>query len=102
MFGSDFMKKIQDAQAAMNAMQEKMAITKVEYSAGGGMVTVLMNGKRDLLNIVIDKKVVDPNDIEMLQDLIVAAINGASDKVEQTMKDEMGGLLSDMGLPLGM
>ena len=78
-------------------MQEKMAkVTEnleVVGSSGGGMVTVKMNGNKQLLDIVIDQEVVDPEDVEMLQDMIMAAVNDATRKADEEMNEQMGGML---------
>ncbi|RKZ28786.1 YbaB/EbfC family nucleoid-associated protein [bacterium] len=97
MFGKDFMKKLQQAQSAISEMQAKLDEIKVEFSTGGGMVTVVMNGKKELLDLRIDAQVVDPNDVEMLQDLIMAAINGASMQVEDEIQKQMGDLQNLLG-----
>jgi DNA-binding YbaB/EbfC family protein len=76
-----------------------MADLRVEASAGGGMVVVSVNGHKHLLSIRIDPDVVDRDDIGMLQDLIVAAVNDAHRQVDEELKRGMGGLLSSLGLP---
>jgi len=73
------MKQVQQMQ---EQMQRQMAELRVEGTAGGGMVKATMNGSKELLGVVIDKEAVDPNDVEMLQDLVVAAVNEASRKVD--------------------
>ncbi len=100
MFGKDFMKKLQQAQSAIRQMQEQLESVRVEFSAGGGMVTVVMNGKKDLIDIRIDPQVVDPNDVEMLQDLIIAAVNGASSRVEERIQEQMGQLQGMFGIDM--
>lgn len=97
MFGKDFMKKLQEAQTAISEMQTNLEKIQVEFSAGGGMVTAAMNGRKDLVEIRIDPQVVDPDDIEMLQDLVIAAVNGASAQVEEKIKEEMGDLQAMLG-----
>ena len=79
-----------------DALQKKMQETVVESSAGGGSVTVKMDGHKQLLNIRIDPEIVRSGDIEMLQDLITAAVNGASRKVDDTMQSAMGGVLGGL------
>jgi len=79
-----------------DALQKKMQETVVESSAGGGSVTVKMDGHKQLLNIRIDPEIVRAGDIEMLQDLITAAVNGASRKVDDTMQSAMGGVLGGL------
>ncbi len=77
------MKQVQQMQAQM---QQRMAELRVEGSAGGGMVKATMNGNKEVLSVTIDKEAVDPNDVEMLQDLVVAAVNEASRKVDEEMQ----------------
>src|SRR5262249_46043965 len=71
-------------------MQRKMQELRVEGSAGGGMVKATMNGSKELLAVAIDKEAVDPNDVEMLQDLVVAAVNEAARKVDEEMQSSLG------------
>jgi len=100
MFGKDFLKKLQEAQSAISEMQTNLENIKVEFSSGGGMITATMNGKKDLLDISINPQVVNPDDVEMLQDLIIAAVNGASTSVEDKIKEEMGDLQAMFGQQL--
>jgi nucleoid-associated protein EbfC len=79
-------------------LQQKMAQTIVEGSAGGGSVTVKMNGNKQILGLKIEPEVVQSGDIEMLQDLVAAAFNDASHKVDDAMKSQLGGVLGGMGL----
>ena len=94
---------IQDmlAQARQQAekLQEKMQQTVVEASSGGGSVTVKMNGQKQVLSVVIEPEVVKSGDVEMLQDLVTAAVNAAAQKVDDAMKSSLGGMLGGMGLP---
>ncbi len=96
-FGN-MMKQIKLLQQKMQKIQEELAERKVEGSAGGGMVTAIVNGKQELLEIKIDKEVVDPEDIEMLQDLIVAAVNQALKKSQEMMNEEMAKLTGGLGI----
>jgi hypothetical protein len=80
-------------------LQEKMQQTVVEASSGGGSVTVKMNGQKQVLSVVIEPDVVKSGDIEMLQDLVMAAVNAAAQKVEDAMKSSLGGMLGGLGLP---
>ncbi len=80
-------------------MQKKMAQTIVEATAGGGSVSVKMNGQKQLLSVKIEEEVVKSGDVEMLQDLITAAVNEASRRVDQAMQSSLGNMLSGMGLP---
>jgi hypothetical protein len=99
---SNIMKQAQQMQERMKKLQEEAAGKTVEATSGGGMVTVVANGRQEVLSIKIDPSVVDPKDIEMLQDLVTAAVNEALRKSQDLMKEEMGKLTSGMGLPPGM
>ena len=90
------MKQVQQMQAQM---QQRMAELRVEGSAGGGMVKATMNGNKELLSVTIDKEAVDPNDVEMLQDLVVAAVNEASRKVDEEMQGQIGAMTGGMKIP---
>lgn len=89
------------AQAKQHAdeLQKKMAQTVIEATAGGGSVTVKMNGQKQLLSVKIEPEVVKSGDVEMLQDLVTAAVNEASRRVDQAMQSSLGGMLGGMGLP---
>lgn len=93
------LKQAQQVQAKMAEMQEKLAKQTVEVSAGGGMVTVVMNGQHEIVSITIDPEVVDPSDVEMLEDLIMAACNEARAKVDDMVKSEMSGLTGGLPIP---
>ena len=80
-------------------LQKQMAELRVEATAGGGMVTVRVNGHKQLQRLVIDPEVVSKDDVPMLQDLIVAAINDAHRKVHETLAQQMSGLMGGMNLP---
>lgn len=95
----DFGKFLKRAQELQKQLQEKMESMEVESSSGGGMVTVRMNGKKELLSIEIDPEVVTDADREMLQDLILAAVNDASRKVDEALADELGGLTGGLKIP---
>ena len=84
------------------ALQQKMAETVVEASSGGGAVSVRMNGQKHLLSVTIDPETVKSGDIEMLQDLVVAAVNEATRKADEAMQSTVGGMLGAMGLPGGL
>ncbi len=80
-------------------LQKKMQATVVEASSGGGSVTVRMNGAKQALQISIDPELVKGGDLEMLQDLVTAAVNAAVRKVDETLQSSLGGMLGGMGLP---
>jgi nucleoid-associated protein EbfC len=84
---------MKQAQQMQERLQKEMAALSVEASAGGGMVTATLNGAKQLLSIKIDPEVVSKDDIEMLQDLIVAAVNDAHRKADEEMQKKMGGML---------
>lgn len=96
------MKKVQKLQADMAKMQEEVKKKTVDVSAGGGVVKVVINGDKQIQSLKIDPSAVDPNDVEMLEDLIAAAVNESIRKVDDMMTKEMGKLTNGMGLPPGM
>ena len=84
---------MQQAREMQERLQKQMAELKVEASAGGGMVTVVVNGSKQIQSLKIDPEVVSKEDVEMLQDLIVAAVNDAQRKVDEEMAQKMGGMM---------
>ncbi len=84
---------MKQAQQMQDQMQRQMANIQVEGTAGGGMVKAAMNGNKELLAITIDKEAVDPDDVEMLQDLVKAAVNEAARKVDEEMQGAMGSMM---------
>lgn len=95
----NMMKQVQKMQREMAKLQEELEQREVESSAGGGVVTVVATGKKELKEIKIKPEVVDPDDIEMLEDLILAAANEALRKAEEMMSSEMSKLTGGLGLP---
>ena len=93
------MKQAQKMQAKIMKIQEEMGEQSVEASAGGGMVTVTANGKQEILSIRIEPEVVDPEDVEMLQDLVAAAVNEALKKAQEMVAEEMAKVTGGMQLP---
>ena len=93
------MKQVQQMQKKMMQMQSELEEREVEASSGGGAVSVKVNGKKEILEITIDKDVVDPDDVEMLQDLILAATNEALRQAEEMMTKEMSKVTGGMNLP---
>ncbi|MDQ1351818.1 MAG: nucleoid-associated protein EbfC [Acidobacteriota bacterium] len=89
------------AQDMSKKMEEQMDSIEVEGNAGGGMVKVMMNGHKNVLSVEISKEVVDPDDVEMLQDLVTAAVNDALAKVDDELKDNLGGMPGMPGMPGG-
>jgi len=92
------MKQAQQLQTKMLKLQEEMAEKTVETTSGGGMVKVVANGRQQLVSIQIEKEVVDPDDVEMLQDLILAAVNDALIKAQEMVTGEMNKLTGGMNL----
>ena len=97
-FGN-ILKQAQQMHAKIAQLQEEMAGKTVEASSGGGMVNVVMNGKQEVLNIRIDPEVVNREDVEMLQDLIVAAVNEAIRKSQEMMTEEMKKVTGGLNIP---
>lgn len=95
------MKQAQQMQAKMAELQEKLAETEVTGAAGGGMIQVTLNGKGEMRGVKIDPALVDPNDVEVLEDLIVAATNDAKAKVEVQVAERMRELTGGIDLPPG-
>ena len=95
----NMMKQAQQLQSKMLKMQEEMAEKTVETTSGGGMVKVVANGKQQILSIQIEKEVVDPEDIEMLQDLILSAVNEALTKSQEMVAAEMSKLTGGLNIP---
>ena len=91
---------MKQAQAMQEKLQEEIAQIRVEASAGGGMVSVKMDGRKNVIAVRIDPEV--SGDVEMLQDMVMAAFNEASKKVDDESQQKMGGLLGGLGLPPGM
>jgi hypothetical protein len=90
---------MKQAQQMQERLQKQMQDTVVEASAGGGMVTVTMNGAKQIQSLKIDPEVVSKDDVEMLQDLIVAAINDAQRKAEEEVGKQVGGMMGGMKIP---
>jgi len=93
------MKQAQKMQAQILKIQEEMAERSVEASSGGGMVSVTANGKQEVLSVRIEREVVDPEDVEMLQDLVVAAVNEALKKAQEMVAEEMAKVTGGLQLP---
>ncbi len=96
----NMMRQAQNMQQAMGRVQEELRSRTVEAVSGGGMVRCTVNGKQELLSLVIDPKVVDPDDVEMLQDLVVAAVGEALKKSQEMVAAEMNKVAGGMGLKL--
>jgi len=96
---SNLVKQAQKMQAQIVKLQEEMAGKTVEATAGGGMVAVTANGRQEIVSIRIDKEVVDPEDVEMLQDLVLAAVNEALKKSQEMVSAEMQKVTGGLNLP---
>ena len=96
------MNKAREMQDKMKAVQDELGRKQVTAEAAGGMVAATVNGKLQLVKIRIDKAKVDLNDIELLEDVIIAAVNAAQERAGEMIKQEMGKMSADMGLPPGM
>jgi DNA-binding YbaB/EbfC family protein len=95
----NMMKQAQKLQSQMMKLQEELADKTVESSSGGGMVTVVANGRQQIVSIKIEDEVVDPEDVEMLQDLVLAAVNDALAKAQEMVSSEMGKLTGGLNIP---
>lgn len=93
------MKQAKQMQAKMQKAQDELEEKTVEASAGGGVVKVVVNGKQEVLDLEIDPDAVDPEDVEMLEDLILAAVNEGMREVQDMVDDEMGKLTGGMNMP---
>lgn len=96
------MKKIQDMQNEMARIQEEVESAEFSASAGGGAVEVTVTGKHEVVSVNIQPDVVDPDDVEILSDMIIAATNEAIRKASDTMEQKMGSATSGLGLPAGL
>ena len=90
---------MKQAQQMQDRLQQQMAELRVEATAGGGMVTVVMNGAKQIQSLKIDPEAVSKDDVEMLQDLILAAINDAHRKVDEQLGQQMQGLMGGLNIP---
>jgi hypothetical protein len=95
----NMVKQAQKLQAQMAKLQEELAERTVTASAGGGMVQVVANGRPQIVSVTIEKEVVDPDDVDMLQDLVLAAVNDALGKSQEMVSNEMNKLTGGMKLP---
>jgi DNA-binding YbaB/EbfC family protein len=95
----NLLKQAQQFQAKIAKLQEELGNRTVEASSGGGMVTVLVNGRQEIVSINIDPEVINPDDQEMLQDLILAAVNDGLSKAKDMVNEEMGKLTKGLNIP---
>ena len=96
---NDLMKQVQQMQSQMENIQEEANKEILEVSSGGGMVTLTINGALEVQSIAIDPEVVDPDDVEMLQDLVLAAVNEGIQKAQAMVADRMSALTGGLGIP---
>ena len=99
MFGMDIMRQVQEMQANMAKLQEELGNRLVTASSGGGMVTVVCNGKQEVQSITIDKTIVDPADTAMLEDLVLTAVNEGLRQSRELMAEEMRSLTGGLNIP---
>jgi hypothetical protein len=95
----NIMKQAKKLQERMASLQDELALRKVEASAGGGMVSVLVNGRHELVSLKIEREVVNPEDVDMLQDLILAAVNEGMRKAQEMAAAEMAKLTGGINIP---
>jgi len=95
----NMMKQVQKMQAEMEKIQEELAEERVEATAGGGVVKVVANGRQEILEIKISPEVVNPDDVEMLEDLILAAVNQAREKAAELQAENLGRLTGGLKIP---
>ncbi len=96
------MKQLQEMQNKMTQIQEELEHKEVEGTAGGGVVKVRANGHQKVLSVEIDPEAVDPQDVELLQDMVLAAVNEALDRSRDLAAQELGALTTGLGLPPGL
>lgn len=99
---NSLMKQAKKMQEQVLKIQQELEEKTVEATVGGGMVTVVANGKKELLSIEIKPEVVDPDDVEMLQDLVLAAVNEALRQADEMVQSEMAKITGGMGMPPGL
>ena len=99
MINKKMKKMLQEAQRMQDQLQSDLSEMRVSATSGGGVVTATVNGQKDLLELSIDPDAVDPSDVEMLQDLVVAAVNEAARRVDEEVQQKLGGIMGGRGLP---
>ena len=99
---SQIMKQAKAMQEKMAEMQKKIEETEIEGSSGGGAVKIVMNGKHEVKNLFIDPSIVNSEEKEVLEDLIIAALNDANKKIAENTNDQLGSISGGMGLPPGL
>jgi DNA-binding YbaB/EbfC family protein len=99
MINKKMKKMLEEAQRMQDQLQRDLTELRISATAGGGMVTATVNGQKELMELTIDPEAVDPTDVEMLQDLVVAAVNEAARRVDEEVQQKVGGMMGGMGLP---
>jgi len=99
MINKKMKKMLEEAQRMQDKLQQDLSELRVSATAGGGVVTATVNGQKELLELKIDPAAVDPADVDMLQDLVVAAVNEAARRVDEEVQQKLGGMMGGMGLP---
>ena len=99
MINKKMKKMLAEAQRMQDQLQRDLTELRISATAGGGVVTATVNGQKELMELTIDPDAVDPADVEMLQDLVVAAVNEATRRVDEEVQQKVGGLMGGMGLP---
>ena len=99
---SQIMKQAKAMQEKMAEMQKKIEETEIEGSSGGGAITIVMNGKHEVKNLFIDPSIVNSDEKEVLEDLIIAALNDVNKKIAENTNDQLGSISGGMGLPPGL
>lgn len=99
MINKKMKKMLEEAQRMQDKLQRDLGEMRISATSGGGAVTATVNGQKELLELSIDPGAVDPEDVEMLQDLIVAAVNEAARRADEELQERLGGMMGGMGLP---
>ena len=99
MINKKMKKMLAEAQRMQDQLQCDLTELRISATAGGGVVSATVNGQKELMELTIDPEAVDPEDVEMLQDLVVAAVNEATRRVDEEVQHKVGGLMGGMGLP---
>lgn len=97
---TDFLKQVRDFQKDLLEKQEKLAVMRFEASSGGGMVTVTANGKGEVVKMAIDPEIVNREDVKLLQDLVLSAVNEVLKKTQESQQNEIAGMMGGMGLKI--
>ena len=99
MINKKMKKMLEEAQRMQDQLQRDLGELRVSATSGGGVVSATVNGQKELIELTIQPDAVDPDDVEMLQDLVVAAINEATRRVDEEVQQKLGGMMSGLGLP---